>query len=82
MCIRDSLKRPYLTRNGHLGHYASRKNPHYFESDQLFHLKTDVEEIRNVYERHPLVVQQMKAHLLNALKQFENRPFGEFVPAP
>lgn len=77
-----TLKRPYLTRNGHLGHYASRKNPHYFEPDQLFHLKTDVEEIRNVYERHPLVVQQMKAHLLNALKQFENRPFGEFVPAP
>ena len=48
-----TLKRPYLTRNGHLGHYASRKNPHYFEADQLFHLKSDVEEIRNVYERHP-----------------------------
>ena len=40
------------------------------------------DRIRNVYERHPLVVQQMKAHLLNALKQFENRPFGEFIPAP
>ncbi len=77
-----TLKRPYLTRNGHLGHYASRENPHYFESDQLFHLKSDAEEMQNVYERHPLVVQQMKAQLLRALKQFENRPFGEFVPAP
>ncbi len=75
----DVLDRPYLTRNGHLGHHASVVNPHYFEADQLYSLKTDPEENDNVVEQNPEVAQRMKRELSKALKQFENRPFGEFT---
>jgi arylsulfatase A-like enzyme len=73
------LDRPYLTRNQHLGHYASKANPHYFEADQLYDLNKDPEENENVYVRHPEVAQQMKKELAKALRQFEGRPFGEFT---
>jgi arylsulfatase A-like enzyme len=73
------LELPYLTRNGHLGHHASRQNPHYFEADQLYNLKTDPEENDNVYAKNPEVAQRMQAALAGQLKQFENRPFGEFT---
>ncbi len=70
---------PYLTRNGHLGHHASRHNPHYFDADQLYNLKKDPEETENVFEQNPEVAQRMKKELAKALKQFEERPFGEFT---
>jgi arylsulfatase A-like enzyme len=73
------LDRPYLTRNGHLGHFASKANPHYFEADQLYDLKTDPEENHNVFEQYPEVAARMKRELSKALLQFENRPFGEFT---
>lgn len=73
------LKLPYLTRNQHLGYHAASKNPHYFEADQLYNLRTDPEEIENVYAQNPDVVKRMRKKLTKALKQFENRPFGEFV---
>jgi len=73
------LELPYLTRNGHLGHHASSKNPHYFEADQLYNLKTDPEETENVFEQNPEVAQRIKKELAKELKQFENRPFGEFT---
>jgi arylsulfatase A-like enzyme len=73
------LTLPYLTRNGHLGHHASRVNPHYFDADQLYNLRTDSEETDNVVEQNPEVAQRMKKELARALKQFENRPFGEFT---
>lgn len=73
------LDRPYLTRNQHLGHYASKVNPHYFEPDQLYNLKTDPEENDNVFPRHPEVAQRMKRKLAKALRPFEGRPFGEFT---
>lgn len=75
----NEIDRPYLTRNGHLGHHASSQNPHYFEADQLYNLKTDPEETENVFTQHPEAAQRMKKELSNALKQFENRPFGEFT---
>jgi len=75
----EKLARPYLTRNGHLGHYAAAKNPHYFELDQLFNLRTDREELENVYGRNPKAVARLKQQLSTALKQFEKRPFGEFA---
>jgi arylsulfatase A-like enzyme len=75
------LDRPYLTRNGHLGHHASRANPHYFEADQLYNLKTDPEENHNVFVEYPEVAARMKRELSKALQQFENRPFGEFTPS-
>lgn len=75
----DSQALPYLTRNRHLGHYASIKNPHYFESDQLFQLRLDPEENENVYGKHPGVTKELATRLSEALKAFENRPFGEFT---
>jgi arylsulfatase A-like enzyme len=74
------MDRPYLTRNGHLGHHASEANPHYFEVDQLYNLKSDPEENRNVFELYPEVAARMKRDLSRSLQQFENRPFGEFTP--
>ncbi len=73
------LERPYLTRNGHLGHYAAEANPHYFEADQLYDLNADPEENDNVFDKHPEIVKQMKEELSKALLHFENRPFGEFT---
>lgn len=73
------LARPYLTRNQHLGHFASKVNPHYFEADQLYDLRTDPEENDNVFQQHPEVVRHMQKQLALVLKQFENRPFGEFT---
>ncbi|MCK4921515.1 MAG: sulfatase-like hydrolase/transferase [Bacteroidales bacterium] len=73
------LRFPYLTVNGHLGHYASIKNPHYFEMNHLYDLEADSAETVNLYEEYPDVVLQMKELLSGYLKDFENRPFGEFT---
>ena len=75
----EELDRPYLTRNGHLGHYASQQNPHYFEADQLYNLREDPEETANVYQQHPEVAERMQRMLSDELLTFENRPFGEFT---
>ena len=75
----EALDRPYLTRNGHLGHYASKVNPHYFEADQLYNLSSDPGEKQNVADNYLEVVRQMKGHLTTELKKFPNRPFGEFT---
>lgn len=75
----EDLERPYLTRNGHLGHHASQKNPHYFDADQLYSLKNDPEETENVFKQNPEVGQRMKKALAKELQQFEERPFGEFT---
>jgi len=73
------LDQPYLTRNGHLGHHASRHNPHYFDADQLYNLKQDPEENDNVFAQNPEVAQRMQRALAEELRKFENRPFGEFT---
>ncbi len=75
----EKLDFPYLTRNGHLGHFASLQNPHYFEADQLYNLKTDQHEIDNVVGQNPEVAQRMKKELSAELRQFPDRPFGEFT---
>jgi arylsulfatase A-like enzyme len=74
------LDLPYLTRNGHLGHYAAEKNPHYFAANQLFDLKTDPQENENLYGEIPEITGLLQKELSLQLKQFENRPFGEFAP--
>jgi len=74
----EKLKAPYLTRNGHLGHHAAAQNPHYFEQDQLYDLRSDPEELVNVHSDRPAVAEQMKEKLKRALREFEDRPFGEF----
>ena len=75
----EVLELPYLTRNGHLGHHAARHNPNYFEADQLYDLQRDPEETKNVITQNPEVAERLKVDLAKALKQFENRPFGEFT---
>jgi arylsulfatase A-like enzyme len=72
------LDRPYLTRNGHLGHYASKSNPHYFTADQLYSLKNDPEENDNVYDHFSEVAKTMKKKLGMELAKFKGRPFGDF----
>jgi len=73
------LALPYLTRNKHLGHYASAKNPHYFEPDQLYNLKTDPEENTNIFGQSPEVEKPLKVKLSQWLNTFEDRPFGELT---
>ena len=73
------LDRPYLTRNGHLGHYASEVNPHYFDADQLYSLTNDPEEKLNVADNYLEIVKQMQGKLSIELKKFPKRPFGEFT---
>ncbi|MGB0744819.1 MAG: sulfatase family protein, partial [Opitutales bacterium] len=75
----DTLPAPYLTRNSHLGHYASEANPNYFDANQLYDLRTDPEETVNTYLNNPEVGQRMKRALSKQLKQFKQRPFGEFT---
>ena len=70
---------PYISRNGHLGHYASSKNPHYFEPDQLYNLNTDPEENINIYGNSPEIEKPLKAKLSKWLNTFEGRPFGELT---
>jgi arylsulfatase A-like enzyme len=76
------LPAPYLTRNGHLGHYASQENPHYFEADQLYDLRKDPEENNNIASQKPEIVRELRKKLSHALKQFPGRPFGEFTKVP
>ncbi|MEO0510902.1 MAG: sulfatase-like hydrolase/transferase [Verrucomicrobiota bacterium] len=70
---------PYLTRNGHLGHHASRENPHYFEADQLYNLKVDPEETVNVFRQNPEIAERAQKELARELGKFKERPFGEFT---
>lgn len=75
------LPRPYLTRNGHLGHHAAKANPNYFQANQLYDLKNDPEETKNVFHKHPETAAKMQRRLATELARFEDRPFGEFTKA-
>ena len=73
------LERPYYTRNGHLGNSASKLNPLYFDSDQLFDLVNDPREKKNIYSISHQKVKDLKKILIKSLETFPNRPYGEFV---
>ncbi len=75
----EPIPMPYLTRNSHLGHYASKVNPNYFEPDQLYNLNTDPEETENVFRQNPEVAEMAKRALERELAMFDQRPFGEFT---
>ena len=70
---------PYLVANAHLGFHAARLNPSYFEVDQLYDLRKDPREERNVFHEKPKQAKEMKALLTEYLRKFDNRPFGEFI---
>lgn len=73
------LERPYLTRNSHLGHFASTHNANYFDGDQLYDLDNDPREEVNLFGTDPNKAAEMQALLTTVLNTFEDRPFGEFV---
>jgi arylsulfatase A-like enzyme len=72
---------PYLSRNSGLGFLAARRNPHYFEADQLYDLEADPREKHNVLAQHPDVVAALRRLLADWLRTFPDRPFGEFTAA-
>jgi len=60
----------------------ARSYPHAFDSDQLYNLKTDHEEMTNVAgdpanDKH---LREMQRFLKQELRAFPQRPFGEFIP--
>jgi hypothetical protein len=70
---------PYYLSNSHLGHQAALYNPFYFEKNQLFDLKTDSLETKNVFEKNKTEANEMKNLLAKILKTFPQRPYGEFT---
>ena len=70
---------PYYTVNSHLGYHAALLNQHYFEQNQLFDLKKDPKETQNIFESNPQKVNEMKQMLIQKLKSFPGRPYGELV---
>jgi arylsulfatase A-like enzyme len=74
-----SHKLPYYTRNSHLGYHAALLNPLYFEKNQLFDLKNDPSEKKNITKENQIKTEEMKKLLTKSLRSFPNRPYGEFV---
>ena len=72
-------KLPYYTRNSHLGYHASKLNPLYFDENQLFDLTNDPKEKKNIFESNPQKSEEMKKLLIQNLKSFPERPYGELV---
>ena len=71
--------RPYYIRNSHLGYHAALLNEHYFERNQLYNLKNDPKENKNIAEANPEKAGEMRKLLIKSLKSFPDRPYGELV---
>ncbi len=69
----------YISRSG-IGTRGAA-NPNFFDSDQLYNVKLDPQEKKNLADRpaHRRRLEEMRGMLTEDLKSF-NRPFGEFVP--
>lgn len=74
----ETMPFPYYLRNSSLGYYAATNNPHYFESDQLFDMKSDPTELVNVYSSNMTKANELKYNLTKTLQTFEGRPYGDF----
>jgi len=70
---------PYYIVNSHLGYHAALLNQHYFEKDQLYNLNIDPTEQVNVFDSNPDQVNDMKKLLVDKLKTFPGREYGDFV---
>ena len=70
---------PYYIRNSHLGYHAALLNEHYFERDQLYDLRNDPHENKNIFEDSPQQAEELKALLVESLQSFPDRPYGELV---
>jgi arylsulfatase A-like enzyme len=73
------LNQPYYVRNSHLGYHATLFHPNYFSRDQLYNLVNDPEEKINVFDVNHEKLHELRGLLIQSLKTFENRPYGEFV---
>jgi len=73
------IKLPYYLNNSHLGYHAALLNPFYFEKNQLFDMKTDSLERKNVFEKNKIEANKMKKLLVKTLKSFPQRPYGELT---
>lgn len=70
---------PYYVRNQHLGYHATIYNENYFDQDQLYDLRNDPGETKNVFASTPQKAEDMKKILAGCLRLFPSRPFGEFT---
>ena len=75
-----------------LGYLAARRNEHYFELDQLYHVSQDPDESDNLLyganakpkpegtltQAEAAKLAEMQALLTSYLQKFPDRPFGEF----
>lgn len=61
---------------------AGYKHKHAFDIDQLYHFTKDPEEQKNLADspEHADQLKKMKQKLADVLKQFPDRPYGEFIP--
>lgn len=72
-------KLPYYTRNSHLGYHAALLNEHYFEKNQLYDLKNDPAEKKNIVDLNTNKTKEMKKLLIKSLQSFPDRPYAEFT---
>jgi len=73
------LEQPYYVRNSHLGYHATLFHSNYFSRDQLYNLINDPEEKINIFDENNEKLHELRGLLIQSLKTFENRPYGEFV---
>lgn len=78
---RDKYAKQLLGLSGGISR-AARVHPGAFDADQLYHYRIDPEEQTNLAgnPENEAQLKQMQSYLKQALEQFDNRPFGEFVP--
>lgn len=74
----ELLDLPYYIKNAHLGYYAAKNNPHYFEGDQLYDMVNDPMESTNLFDSKQNEVIALKQKLTGLLQSFSERPYAEF----
>lgn len=72
-----TYKQPYYIRNTHLGYHAALLNEHYFERNQLYDMKHDPMEKKNIADSNPKKAEEMRGLLVKSLQTFQERPYGE-----
>ncbi|QQE11919.1 sulfatase-like hydrolase/transferase [Planctomycetota bacterium] len=75
----EVIDRPYWFSHAQLAKRAADGHPNYFVVDQLYDLEADPDERKNVADQYPKVLEDMKQKLREELKNFPDRPFGEFT---
>ena len=73
------LEFPYYVRNQHLGYHSGIYNKDYFDKDQLYDLNNDPDEKNNICNSNTEEVEKMKRLLVEYLRSFPGRPYGEMV---